>query len=438
MIYDLICVGAGAKSAAVAAKIHVINELNTTSPGVQVLIVERDQAAAHWLGMAGFTSGTEKLGTRPEKDVGFPYCTRASLGPRYGAVDSLMQAFSWSAYLRGFGGYSAWVDRGAPSISHHRFGSYLAWVHSHATFGIQRRTGEVTRVNRDRETWIIECTTTGGRKDTYRARSLMLTGQGDTRPLDGGLASEVLTAASRRGDLAAAIAEGCETVAVAGGGESAASAVITVLERLGPEGEVILIAPSFPRERAETHYDNAVYSNPSVIDWTSLPIDARRSFIRRTDRGVVSPAMMSVLAGDERVRFVQGRAGRVSRGLGRRYKLSLPGGDRELEADLVINCIGFDPVGQIARLLTSDARAWFEAETGIPFEAEVLSESIGTDLSPVGLRLPLFLPSLAPLSQGPGFANLSCLGLLSDRVARCIISFGSARIEGNYEDAVLR
>jgi mycobactin lysine-N-oxygenase len=28
----------------------------------------------------------------------------------------------------------------------------------------------------------------------------------------------------------------------------------------------------------------------------------------------------------------------------------------------------------------------------------------------------LFLPNLAGLNQGPGFPNLSCLGLLSDRV----------------------
>lgn len=28
----------------------------------------------------------------------------------------------------------------------------------------------------------------------------------------------------------------------------------------------------------------------------------------------------------------------------------------------------------------------------------------------------LFLPNLAGLTQGPGFPNLSCLGLLSDRI----------------------
>jgi mycobactin lysine-N-oxygenase len=33
-----------------------------------------------------------------------------------------------------------------------------------------------------------------------------------------------------------------------------------------------------------------------------------------------------------------------------------------------------------------------------------------------GLRPRLHIPGLAGVSQGPGFANLGCLGLLSDRV----------------------
>ena len=35
-----------------------------------------------------------------------------------------------------------------------------------------------------------------------------------------------------------------------------------------------------------------------------------------------------------------------------------------------------------------------------------------------GLSPPLHLPVLAGLAQGPGFPNLSCLGLLSDRILR--------------------
>jgi mycobactin lysine-N-oxygenase len=37
----------------------------------------------------------------------------------------------------------------------------------------------------------------------------------------------------------------------------------------------------------------------------------------------------------------------------------------------------------------------------------------------------LFLPNLAGLNQGPGFPNLSCLGLLSDRVLGAELGAGA-------------
>jgi mycobactin lysine-N-oxygenase len=43
---------------------------------------------------------------------------------------------------------------------------------------------------------------------------------------------------------------------------------------------------------------------------------------------------------------------------------------------------------------------------------------IDADLSVSGLTPPLHLPVMAGLAQGPGFPNLSCLGLLSDRILR--------------------
>ena len=43
---------------------------------------------------------------------------------------------------------------------------------------------------------------------------------------------------------------------------------------------------------------------------------------------------------------------------------------------------------------------------------------IDVDLAIAGLSPPLHLPVLAGLAQGPGFPNLSCLGLLCDRILR--------------------
>ena len=45
-----------------------------------------------------------------------------------------------------------------------------------------------------------------------------------------------------------------------------------------------------------------------------------------------------------------------------------------------------------------------------------LERVIGHDLAVPGLRPRLHLPILAGLARGPGFPNLSCLGLLADRV----------------------
>ncbi len=45
-----------------------------------------------------------------------------------------------------------------------------------------------------------------------------------------------------------------------------------------------------------------------------------------------------------------------------------------------------------------------------------MERAIGHDLSVTGLQPKLHLPTLAGLTQGPGFPNLSCLGLLADRI----------------------
>ena len=53
-----------------------------------------------------------------------------------------------------------------------------------------------------------------------------------------------------------------------------------------------------------------------------------------------------------------------------------------------------------------------------------LERRIEVDLSVAGLGPPLHLPVVAGLAQGPGFPNLSCLGLLSDRILRRYVAAG--------------
>ena len=48
--------------------------------------------------------------------------------------------------------------------------------------------------------------------------------------------------------------------------------------------------------------------------------------------------------------------------------------------------------------------------------SQAVEAGIGADLALEGMDPTLFLPTLSGLRQGPGLANLSCLGELSDRV----------------------
>jgi mycobactin lysine-N-oxygenase len=66
--------------------------------------------------------------------------------------------------------------------------------------------------------------------------------------------------------------------------------------------------------------------------------------------------------------------------------------------------------------LGQDALDVLELGLGGPLTSDALQEFIGDDLAIADVTPKLFLPGLSGLTQGPGFPNLSCLGLLSDRV----------------------
>ena len=85
--------------------------------------------------------------------------------------------------------------------------------------------------------------------------------------------------------------------------------------------------------------------------------------------------------------------------------------------DFLVNCTGFDLLEQLRGLFAPDTRAAIERQSGPlwdrPPDAEV---PMGRALEVVGLRPRLHIPGLAALAQGPGFANLGCLGLTANRV----------------------
>jgi mycobactin lysine-N-oxygenase len=90
------------------------------------------------------------------------------------------------------------------------------------------------------------------------------------------------------------------------------------------------------------------------------------------------------------------------------------GSDREQVCyDLVVVAIGFEASWFEGLLGTEGRRRLAAAAPGGDLETR-----IDLDLALGGMNPPLHLPLLAGLAQGPGFPNLSCLGLLSDRILR--------------------
>src|SRR5579875_1871531 len=71
--HTLLVLGAGPKGIAIAAKNAMMRQLGYAVP--RVIVVDRQGVAAHWSGDFGFTDGKQPLGTRPEKDIGYPYAS---------------------------------------------------------------------------------------------------------------------------------------------------------------------------------------------------------------------------------------------------------------------------------------------------------------------------------------------------------------------------
>ena len=76
--------------------------------------------------------------------------------------------------------------------------------------------------------------------------------------------------------------------------------------------------------------------------------------------------------------------------------------------------------------MRSDETAGASAQYRDTLDGGELERLIDVDLSVSGLEPPLHLPVMAGLAQGPGFPNLSCLGLLSDRVLRRYVTVKDA------------
>jgi mycobactin lysine-N-oxygenase len=401
----LAVLGAGPKGIAIAAKARALATAGLDAP--QVVLVDRGPVAGNWTGQQGYTSGLLPLGTPAEKDVGFPYAS--SWGAASGAVSAAMAEYSWAQHLMRCGGYASWVDRGRLRPTHRRWSSYLREVADRAGAGVV--AAEVAGLEADGQRWRLALRP----GDELWADAVVCTGAGPPVTVPGQPEQHPRVLDGRTYWLRprAAAPHVAQNVCVIGGGETAASIVISLLKMAHQRSTVdVLTSRGVLYSRGESYEENRLYSDPS--DWPRLAEAHRREFLERTDRGVFSQAAEATLNAAPGYRTLAGRAVHIDAG-DRQVVVTIQyGPERERVAyDLVVVAIGFR-ARWFEELLGPQAQARLAAA----LDGDEVDRRIDVDLSVAGLDPPLHLPVLAGLAQGPGFPNLSCLGLLSDRILR--------------------
>lgn len=421
---DLVVIGAGPKAVAIAAKTHVLNELGYGP--LRVTLIERREVAASWTGRHGFTTGYELLGTRPEKDVGFPYQSGGRLGNGDQQIDAAMLRFSWQSHLVQTGEYRRWVDIGAPPPAHRELARYLSWVLERATNGVQLRLAAVMRFELADGKWRLECETAAGPREILLAeQGLVLTGPGvpTTLPYAREVAHRIISP-SVTAELESIYMGPAARICIVGCGESAVSMALWLIRRHGEDLEITFVAPTLPYSRAESFLENSVYSDPQLVAWRHLAEDQRCEFVRRTDRGVMSPAALAQLGRHRKLSFVVGRVREIQLSRNGLAKVVVDQSDEVVrqEFDAVAICTGSSPVGELVRLL-GDSRAQLETRLGCSLaDEQAVMRQLDSALALRGLVPRLHLPALSGLAHGPGFANLSCLGSLSDSILSAYVA----------------
>ena len=421
---DILIVGAGAKAAAIAAKVHVVNSLGLGE--IRLTIIEKTVPAASWLGRNGMTSGEEPLAIPPIKDIGFPYRSESMFGPLGAEIDAALLPFTWQRYAIEHDIYAKWVTSGLPSVRHRDFGEYLGWVLERTTEGIGIYSGRVTglEIDRDSERWLVEVGERGeaGDPERHSSGTLVLTGPGVHRafPHDPEAEPHIFHCDSRREEFGRIPEEEPVEVAIIGGGESALSALV-YLRALRPAARLTVYTPMLPLSRGESFLENRVFADPDSVAWDTLDLETRRDFVKHTDRGVFDGGVLERIADDDQCSFAVGRVVHVSAGPGDRVSLEYEASGDELTQtyDFVVNCTGFDLLRQLRGLFPDEVRAEVEEQCGPLWDRPPQIEiPIGRALELEGVRPRVHIPGLGGLRQGPGFANLGSLGLTANRVLK--------------------
>ena len=410
-------VGAGPKGIAIAAKRAALARIGWNVP--DLLLIDREGVASNWSGATGYTDGRQRLSTPPEKDIGFPYAH--NWGAASERVNHEVGRWSWHSYLVHHGGFADWVDRGRPRPTHRQWSQYLRWVA--AQILVEPIRADVDGIDLAGGRWRLAARTPAGDRLDFECDGLVLTGPGRPARLPGQPDGHprILDGRTFWTSQDALGGAGPVEVCVIGNGETAGS-ITTALLNVLPEGSVIELVSDHGvlYTRGESFTENRLYSDPAAAGWQRLAERHRREFLKRTDRGVFSVQVEDVLNRAEAVRTVAGRVTHLEPVEAKVVVEVDYEQERERIAfDWVVVAVGFDPLG-FWPLLGERARAALADAAGGPVgrlpARTALERAIGDDLAVTGLTPRLHVPVLAGVAQGPGFPNLSCLGLLADRV----------------------
>lgn len=433
-------IGAGPKAVAIAAKRKALSELDVVVPHLRV--VDPNGLAAHWTGEHGYTDGDLPLGTPPEKDVGFPY-TAKEFGSREAnrSVDRAMLPYSWAAFriAHPTQNYADWVDRGKPAPTHTHWADYLEWVADEV--GLRVEQEQIRGITLKDGRWRLRL----GSGHSFETDGLVITSpgppqkkfqvEGSSDRLFDGRNFWLSDSQKRISDLAHHRRERGQAVeaCVIGSGETAAAIVVQLVKLLPRESPIDVVSRGgIVYTRGESHDENRLYSNPEK--WLEFPDHVREEFVKRTDRGVFSVSNKEILNQSFSVETVAGQV-RSIEASGSDLFVHFKDGQHSSGYQLVVDATGFRPDwfldlmshDALAALADVSLRSRSEGARRNPFgvddvgeneRVDWLTSAIGPDLAVEGFSPALHLPMMAAISQGPGFPNLSCLGLVSDRILR--------------------
>lgn len=198
-------------------------------------------------------------------------------------------------------------------------------------------------------------------------------------------------------------------IAVIGSGETAGS-IVQSLIKTHPAVRIHLVnRHGFLPIQSAGYAENSLCTSADSRQWCERSIEEREETLRRIDRGVMSADLKEEIDLCDRVRVVRGCIESIKKGKTGVVLNAARSNTLMYEYDAVILAIGFDPYDQLRELMPDGT---------LDGKCPPVSRMLVVDRA---FRLPnvaanVHAPGLSGMSQGPGYALLSCLGSVASRI----------------------